>query len=408
MTGKEIRIISLLVLDTLFFLLEAIIGYTVHSLALVADSFHMLNDIISLFIALWAVKVKTTKKADGNYTYGWQRAEILGALINAVFLIALCFTIVIEAIQRLISPPEISSPVLVLVVGIAGLISNILGLFLFHEHGHSHGLGLGLGHGHSHTDEEAFSHSHDHELQTHEDEFQPLLNSSRNPSTSDFSQFMPENVISRIENQHKKIPHKPKKKSMNMEGVFLHVLGDALGNIGVIIAALIIWKTNWPGKYYSDPLISLIITVIIFSSALPLCKKSSKILLQATPPTVDTDLVIAQITKLPSIESVHDFHVWNLNEDILVGSLHIELNEDKGEFNNSNKHFNKKQFIDTVTQVREVLHKFDIHTATIQPEFNSNLRLSRSNTDAYGETNEVSCVLDNTSGCFNEQCLKHT
>ena len=56
MTGKEARITFLIVLDTFFFLLEAIVGYSVHSLALVADSFHMLNDIISLFIALWAVR----------------------------------------------------------------------------------------------------------------------------------------------------------------------------------------------------------------------------------------------------------------------------------------------------------------------------------------------------------------
>ena len=135
MQNKEIRIAALLVLDTVFFLLEAIIGYSVHSLALIADSFHMLNDIISLIIALWAVRVKNTKPADGKYTYGWQRAEILGALINAVFLLALCFTIVIDAIQRFFEPAVITQPKLILVVGIAGLCSNGVGLVLFHEHG---------------------------------------------------------------------------------------------------------------------------------------------------------------------------------------------------------------------------------------------------------------------------------
>ncbi|KAM9917608.1 hypothetical protein OXX59_009222, partial [Metschnikowia pulcherrima] len=156
MKAKEIRIITLLVIDIFFFLLEAIIGYTVHSLALIADSFHMLNDIISLFIALWAVRVKDSKPADGKYTYGWQRAEIIGALVNAVFLLALCFTIVIEAIQRFFDPPEISNPKLILIVGFFGLLSNGLGLVLFHEHGHSHGHSHGGGsadhsHGHSHA-----------------------------------------------------------------------------------------------------------------------------------------------------------------------------------------------------------------------------------------------------------------
>lgn len=57
---------------------------------------------------------------------------------------------------------------------------------------------------------------------------------------------------------------------MNMRALLLHVLGDALGNVGVIATGLVIWLTSWQYKYYCDPVISLVITVIIFSSALPL------------------------------------------------------------------------------------------------------------------------------------------
>lgn len=57
---------------------------------------------------------------------------------------------------------------------------------------------------------------------------------------------------------------------MNMRAVLLHVFGDALGNIGVIATGLIIWLTEWSFKYYFDPIVSLLITVIIFCSALPL------------------------------------------------------------------------------------------------------------------------------------------
>jgi len=60
--------------------------------------------------------------------------------------------------------------------------------------------------------------------------------------------------------------------SMNVRALVLHVLGDALGNVGVIATGFVIWKTSWSFKYYFDPLISLVITVIIFSSALPLGK----------------------------------------------------------------------------------------------------------------------------------------
>jgi solute carrier family 30 (zinc transporter), member 1 len=58
--------------------------------------------------------------------------------------------------------------------------------------------------------------------------------------------------------------------SMNMRALLLHVFGDALGNVGVIATGLVIWLSHWSFKYYFDPVISLVITVIIFSSALPL------------------------------------------------------------------------------------------------------------------------------------------
>lgn len=404
MTGKEARITFLIVLDTFFFLLEAIVGYSVHSLALVADSFHMLNDIISLVIALWAVRYKNTKPADGKYTYGWQRAEILGALINAVFLLALCFTIVLEAIQRFFEPQEITQPKLILIVGICGLLSNGVGLVLFHEHGHSHSHGGSEGnHGHSHGDIEAgesdvANESHDH-----------------SESNSDLMEFMPNNVVGRYNENSPLIKNdnagknNVKRKSMNMEGVFLHVLGDALGNIGVIATALFIWKTDYSWRFYFDPVISLLITVIIFTSALSLCRKSSKILLQATPAHVNSNLILNEIIKLESVKSVHDFHIWNLNEDILIASLHVELNHGPEVNNTSNDtidQIDRVTFVNAVTQVREILHRFGIHSATIQPEFSNGSKKLNKKASAYGQTNIENCIVDGASGCDNDQCLK--
>ena len=65
-------------------------------------------------------------------TFGWARAEVLGALINAVFLLALCFSILIESYKRFVDPEKLHNPMLVLVVGVIGLIINIIGLFMFH------------------------------------------------------------------------------------------------------------------------------------------------------------------------------------------------------------------------------------------------------------------------------------
>ncbi|KIO19684.1 hypothetical protein M407DRAFT_30651, partial [Tulasnella calospora MUT 4182] len=145
--GRSTKISILLAIDLVFFFVELIAGYAVGSLALVADSFHMLNDVMSLVVALYAIKLTKNNVASPEYSYGWHRAEILAALINGVFLLALCFSIFIEAIERFFSVPEVSSPKLVVIVGSLGLASNIVGLFLFHDHGHGHD------HGHSHSPE---------------------------------------------------------------------------------------------------------------------------------------------------------------------------------------------------------------------------------------------------------------
>jgi zinc transporter 1 len=136
--SKELRITIMLGIDFAFFVLELGVGLVVGSLALMADAFHMLNDIISLAVGLWAVRAAANPSTD-KYSFGWLRAEILGAFFNAVFLIALCLSIVLEAITRLIDPPEISNPMLILIVGSLGLASNLAGFLVLGGHGHSHG-----------------------------------------------------------------------------------------------------------------------------------------------------------------------------------------------------------------------------------------------------------------------------
>ncbi|ODV88518.1 hypothetical protein CANCADRAFT_32092 [Tortispora caseinolytica NRRL Y-17796] len=372
---KETKIKLLLALDFAFFLVELISGYTVHSLALVADAFHMLNDIISLLVALWAVRLAKSSKAPVEYTYGWQRAEILGALLNGVFLVALCLSIFLEALERLINPPIVTNPLLILCVGSAGLVSNLLGLVLFHDHDHGHG------HGPADHDHEAHREEGDavdppvwpedvvqqisESLEDEQDEeTSGLMNNTSNSQTygtvgssdDDLEQATHKYHFHTISDRVSK-KKKGNTKSLNMQGVFLHVMGDALGNVGVIAAALVIWHFKGHWKYYMDPLISLFITAIILSSAIPLCKTTSKILLQATPKGFKIKEVEKDILSLDGIESVHDLHVWILRENYYICSLHATVS------------IPPKNFMKLAQEIRSCLHAYGVHSATIQPEF---------------------------------------
>lgn len=143
---KSFRLACMLVLTFAYFVVELVVGNITKSLALVADAFHMLSDLIALLIALIAVRI-AKRRSDIN-TYGWVRAEVVGANINTVFLLALCLTIIFDAIKRYVEPEPIEKVDLLLIVGSVGLGINIVGLFLFQGfHGHTHG---GAPHGHSH------------------------------------------------------------------------------------------------------------------------------------------------------------------------------------------------------------------------------------------------------------------
>ncbi|ENN76168.1 hypothetical protein YQE_07306, partial [Dendroctonus ponderosae] len=122
-TGKKCRLLSMLILTTFFFFVEIVVGYITNSMALVADSFHMLSDVAALVVAF--VSVRMSPKKWSKNTFGWARAEVLGALVNAVFLVALCFSITVEACKRFIEVETIHDPQLLVVVGGIGLLVNL-------------------------------------------------------------------------------------------------------------------------------------------------------------------------------------------------------------------------------------------------------------------------------------------
>jgi len=462
--------------------------------------------------------VATSKASSNEYTYGvssqfigrtpshtdrwqWARAEILGGFVNGVFLIALCLTIFLEAIQRFFEPQEVSRPKFVLVVGGIGLAFNIFGLFVFHQHSHGHDHDHGESHSHdindelSHAEQGHSGHQHassedmDKDLVTavkdvtehtnisspkkqngwfksrpatlswsehrnsKDDETTPLparrtsMNSRRSTarhrsgsrsyngiedlpihpaslrneimaqarmdqgsdsdsySESDdevaiveengepsegsplLSKGIPRKQSSRRKSYkrskesdggssedlmtHKNHKHaQPKSKSkgghshedMNIKGVFLHVLGDALGNVGVMASALIIWLTPWSFRFYFDPAISLLITLIILKTAIPLVKQTSKPLLQAVPDHVNVDDIREDIESLPDIRSCHHVHVWALTPSKLIATLDVQL-----DFNFEGN--GAARYMALVKEIKSCLHGYGIHSSTIQPEF---------------------------------------
>lgn len=99
-------------------------------------------------------------------------------------------------------------------------------------------------------------------------------------------------------------------RDLGMLGVLIHVIGDAINNIGVMIAAVVIWKTEGYGRYYIDPAVSVFIGIMILLSALPLTKKSGAILLQVAPQGIGFDHVKEDMESVSmSIALLIDIHL---------------------------------------------------------------------------------------------------
>jgi len=314
MDGSLQRLVIMCFLSFIFLVTEFTFGLLTGSLALLVDAFHMLSDQITFIIGIISIRAGKKKSTD-LYSYGWKRAEIIGALVNAIFLISLCFFIILEAIQRFIQKPTIQNPTWILVVGSAGLGLNILGLIIF-----SGGSSMGHSHGHQH------GHSHDSEKK---------------------------NISGRL----------------NLHGIFLHVLGDALGSIGAMITGLGIWLLKWSWRFYLDPLCSILISFIILFSSFPLAMRTIRILMQRVPSNIDLSLVRKDLLSLNADMRIHELHVWQLADTKIIGTVHMMCPSNV-------------DFLVLASNMKGVLHSHGIHATTIQPEFFDPSLIQKNTTDA--------------------------
>ncbi|KFQ56578.1 Zinc transporter 10, partial [Pelecanus crispus] len=159
-------------------------------------------------------------------------------------------------------------------------------------------------------------------------------------------------------------PEKKKEKkseALNIRGVLLHVMGDALGSVVVVVAATIFHvlplgnaPCNW--QCYIDPSLTIIMVFIILSSAFPLIKETSIILLQMVPKGVNMQLLTDRLARVSGVSSLHEVHVWELAGGKNIATLHIKCQT-------------PTDYQDAAYKIRKVFHEAGIHSVTIQPEY---------------------------------------
>ncbi|KAJ2089978.1 hypothetical protein GGI09_006203 [Coemansia sp. S100] len=306
MSDSESRsIFAFLLLNLSYMFVQIVYGYLSNSLGLISDAIHMLFDCMALAIGLIAAVMSKWPPSE-SFTFGYDRIEILSGFSNGVFLMLISVSIFFEAIERLIYPPEMSTHRLLL-VSFGGLVVNLFGMAVFGHH-HHHGS-QGCNHSHDSHDSHDHIHIHNHGHDSHD--HCSHSHDSHGHDSHDHS--------------HNSHDHSPPRRSQNMQGVFLHVMADTLGSVGVIISTLLIQWFGWTGF---DPLASIAIASLIFASVVPLVRDSMHMLLLRLPDDAQAGVQVSidQIyMQVGGIAAISRAQFWPVTETRIMGVIHVKV-----------------------------------------------------------------------------------
>ncbi len=164
------------------------------------------------------------------------------------------------------------------------------------------------------------------------------------------------------------------RESLNMRGALLHVLGDLLGSLAAIVAALIILATGWTPI---DPILSALVAVLILSTAWSLMRAAAHVLLEGTPAGLDRDMIVQDLqTSIKGIRDIHHVHLWSIDGARSMATLHASL------MDGLDAHI----AVDAIKQ--RLLTKHGISHATVEIEFDRRAEDGRSRDQARGVTSQ--------------------
>lgn len=258
----ERRFLIAIALTCCILIVEVVGGWWTGSLALLSDASHVFMDVFALGLSYAALRLSSLP-VDENHTFGYHRFEVFASLINGITLALISVGIFWEAYHRFISPRSVLGMEL-LVIALLGLAGNLVVAFIL---------------------------SGDHNAGDHDD---------------------------RHDHHHVRM------EDANIQSALFHVLGDAVSSLGVIVAAVIIWRTGW---MLADPLAGALIGLIIFAGSLKVIRSSAQIMMEGTPACLNLKEIEENMLSSSGVIEVHDLHVWNICSHHALLSAHVLIDD---------------------------------------------------------------------------------
>lgn len=262
------KLILASILCVLFMIGEAVGGVLSSSLAIATDAAHLLTDFASFMISLFSLWM-ANRPATRQMSFGWYRAEVIGALTSVLLIWVVTGVLVYLAVLRVINRDfEINAFVMLVTSGVGVAVNLVMGLTL-HQHGHSH----------------AGSHTH--------------------------------NMEDSIEGDKKE------HENINVRAAFIHVLGDFIQSVGVLVAAIIIYfKPEWN---LVDPICTFLFSVLVLITTFAIIRDTLMVLMEGLPKGIDFNEVLETFLQIDGVIKVHNLRIWALSLDKTALSAHLAI-----------------------------------------------------------------------------------
>ncbi|XP_056410198.1 proton-coupled zinc antiporter SLC30A2-like [Hyla sarda] len=263
----------------LFMIGEVVGGYIAHSLAIMTDAAHLLTDLGSMCVSLFSLWI-STRQPTKDMTFGWHRSEILGGLASVLSIWIVTGILLYLATARIINNDyDIDGHVMLITSGCAFIV-NIIMAYILHQsttfHGHSHGSGY-----------EKIGDSQSSGLSLH-------LGHHGNTS---------------------------------VRAAFIHVIGDLLQSIGVMVAAIIIYFK--PQYKIADPVCTFLFSVFVLATTITILRDVFWVLMEGRPRSIAHAAVKEVLMSVQGVQSVHCLRLWALTLSQNIVSVHLAIDESR-------------------------------------------------------------------------------
>ncbi|KAJ0171302.1 hypothetical protein K1T71_012852 [Dendrolimus kikuchii] len=306
------QLLIALVLCGFFMICELIGGYLAGSISVMSDAAHMLSDCGGFALALLAFHC-AKRRPDVHMSYGYKRAEVLGAMVSVLLIWILTGVFVYVAAVRLHTGEYNIEPDMMMIVSGCGVAFNVILALVLHgcasdiAHHHTHG-GAACSHAHDASSPRQFLGIFRRREQKH---------SNGTLANGDYTMkdlaSTEANVVG------------AQARNINLRAALIHVIGDLIQSCGVLLASILI--KFYPAAKFVDPICTFVFSVLVLLTSARVVRDALAMLMQGVPKSFRYRECVSALSSVSGVRHVHSLHVWALSTHHVVLTAHIAIDE---------------------------------------------------------------------------------